>query len=322
MSARLIGFVWNVSGRHQIGVILISVLLFSIGTVPLELQRRIINIATEGGPFGMIALLTIVYGVLVVGEGLTKLLLNIYRNWISESATRWLRLHIFETARCIEDHPRPGFGEGVQLSIIVAEAEPIGSFVGDSLSQSCLQIGILCAVTGYLIYLQPMMALVTMVVFVPQLVFVPIIQGAINYRVVNKTSTMRDVSEGIVAAGGAFDSDGAQQMRVSTIFSISMGIYMLKFVMNFLMNLMSQIGYIGIFALGGYFVVKGKTEIGTVVAFVSGLGKIKDPWDDLVDWYRMLKITEAKYELVRKVTDANVPVASREEAASALELPQ
>ncbi|MGO8279718.1 ABC transporter ATP-binding protein, partial [Rhizobium ruizarguesonis] len=66
---------------------------------------------------------------------------------------------------------------------------------------------------------------------------------------------------------------------------------------NFLMNLMTQVGYVGIFALGCYYVVTGKTEIGTVVAFISGLSNITDPWGELVDWYRDLKVTQVKYAL-------------------------
>ncbi|MGO7423373.1 ABC transporter ATP-binding protein, partial [Rhizobium ruizarguesonis] len=61
---------------------------------------------------------------------------------------------------------------------------------------------------------------------------------------------------------------------------------------------------VGIFALGGYYVVTGKTEIGTVVAFISGLSKITDPWGELVDWYRDLKVTQVKYAMIRDASDA------------------
>ena len=68
--------------------------------------------------------------------------------------------------------------------------------------------------------------------------------------------------------------------------------------MNFLMNMMHHIGLAAILALGGYYVVTGKTEIGTVVAFVSGLAQVNDPWGDLVNWYRDLKVTQTKYDLI------------------------
>nr|WP_157214129.1 MULTISPECIES: multidrug ABC transporter ATPase [Rhizobium] len=56
-----------------------------------------------------------------------------------------------------ETPPSESTLEGVELSIIFAEAEPVGSFVGTSISEPLLQIGILVTVGGYLIYLQPLM---------------------------------------------------------------------------------------------------------------------------------------------------------------------
>lgn len=69
---------------------------------------------------------------------------------------------------------------------------------------------------------------------------------------------------------------------------------------------MMQLGYAGIFALGGYYVITGKTQIGTVVAFVSGLSKINDPWGDLVNWYRDLRVTQVKYALIRDSAQIDV----------------
>ncbi|WP_244445552.1 ABC transporter transmembrane domain-containing protein [Ensifer sp. 1H6] len=296
----MFSFIWQVSGAHQIGIAGLTVILFAVGAVPLEIQRRIVNIATDGGPYRSIALLALLYAAIALIEGATKLVLNIYRNWVSESATRWLRFNLLEIV-ALSSAPTSPQSEGVQLSIIVAEAEPIGSFVGDGMSQPLLQIGILITVIAYLIFLQPAMALVVAIVFLPQLFFVPVMQNAINRRVVQKTSTMREVSIAIVDAGGAFDRNGEQRERLQDVFVFNMGIYKIKFTMNFAINLMTQIGYIGILSLGGYFVVTKATEIGTVIAFLSGLSKIAAPWDDLIDWYRNLRITQVKYDLVRRV---------------------
>lgn len=300
----LFSFIWRISGWHQIAIACLSVLLFLLETVPLELQRRIVNTVSDGGSYRVIITLAIIYAGVGLGEGLVKLFLNLYRNWVSETAISWLRLYIFEVVRQSKAKPSSALGEGVQLSVIVAEAEPIGGFVGESVSQPLLQIGILLAVTGYLLYLQPMMTLIIAVVFLPQIVFVRLLQNAINRRVVKRTAVMRAISEGIVAAGSAIDEDGGQKKRIETIFSINMGIYKIKFTLNFLMNLMVLLGNVGILATGAYFVLSGKTEVGTIVAFISGLAKINDPWGDLIDWYRSLKITQVKYELVRMVTDA------------------
>ena len=43
--------------------------------------------------------------------------------------------------------------------------------------------------------------------------------------------------------------------------------------------------------------VQGRVDIGTVVAFVSGLAKVNDPWGDLVDWFREMTLVLTRYRL-------------------------
>lgn len=304
MPASLWEFILTAGRRHQVAVASLSIVLFLAGTVPLEIQRRIINAIALGQSYDTILLLVAGYLGLVLLEGLTKMALNIYRGWIGEVAVRWLRASVLAASMTLKGRPDEVPLEGVRLSIVLSESEDVGSFVGASISEPLLQAGILVAIGGYMIYLQPPMAFAVAAVFVPQLGFVPWMQSAINRRVANKVAVLRQVSETIVEHIGERETLLEQRDRVETVFSANMSIYRLKFSMNFLMNLLTQLGYAGIFALGGYYVVTGRTEIGTVVAFVSGLSKVTDPWNSLVDWYRDLRVTQVKYALVR---DAQAP---------------
>jgi len=36
-----------------------------------------------------------------------------------------------------------------------------------------------------------------------------------------------------------------------------------------------------------------------VVAFVSGLARVNDPWGDLVDWFREMTLARTRYRLLR-----------------------
>ncbi|MFS8116115.1 ABC transporter transmembrane domain-containing protein [Rhizobium jaguaris] len=304
MPQSLFGFVMLMGRPHQIAIAALSILLFVVETVPLELQRRIVNAATAGTSYHLVLLLVAAYLALVTAQGLTKLGLNLYRCWIGEVAVRWLRRSVLLASTHTNDLLPESIADGVQLSILLAEAEPVGGFVGTSISEPLLQAGILASVCGYLIFLQPLMALVIVIVYFPQIGFVPFIQAAINRRIKTKISAMRNISEGMVEHLASDDAVEAQNGRIQTLFSVNMNIYKLKFTMNFMMNFMTQLGYAGIFILGGYYVVTGKTEIGTVVAFLSGLSKIADPWGALVDWYRDLKMTQVKYALIRDAMES------------------
>ncbi|SDR63569.1 ABC transporter transmembrane region [Rhizobiales bacterium GAS113] len=290
-------FIWWTSGHHQIWLAVMSAIVFGLTTVPLEIQRRVVNDAFRGGQFSTILLLAGIYLAVSLVSGLTKLALNVYRNWVGENVVRDLRTSVDQKIRIDTSQRKAAETEGVEISLIVAESEPVGQFVGSAVAEPMLQGGILLSVLGYMVYLQPIIALVVLAVLSPQFVFVPLMQRAINKRATARIVILRGVSVAIVEHPAAF-CDRKQRQRFDTAFELNMGIYKLKFSMNFLMNFMRQLGICGILALGGWFVINGRTEIGTVVAFISGLAEINDPWGDLVAWFRDMRVVNAKYQLI------------------------
>lgn len=284
----LLGYIRRYSGRHQLGLAALSVVVFALSAVPLELQRRIVNDAIDQGEFRPILWLAIAYIGVALAEGGTKLVLNVYRGWVSENAVRHLR----RVALRAESMQR---AKGVELSMVLSEVEPVGGFVGAALSEPLLQGGILLAVFGYMVYLEPWLAALSFLVFAPQLVFVPLLQAAINRRVERRVLTMREVSDGIVREASP---DGFHERRIDHVFSLHMGMYKLKFSMNFLMNLSHHSGVAAALALGGWYVLEGRIELGTVVAFISGLAKLNDPWGDVVNWFRDMTVNRVKYRLL------------------------
>lgn len=55
------------------------------------------------------------------------------------------------------------------------------------------------------------------------------------------------------------------------------------------------------------FTREGKTEIATVVAFIPGLTKVNDPWNDLVTFFRDMTSARVKYKLIAKALDDQDP---------------
>lgn len=303
MPQTLFRYIWQVSRRHQVGLCLLSITVFLLSAVPLELQRRIVNDAIGKGALDTIIWLAIAYAVVAVAEGAIKLWLNIYRSRVSERAVRDLR----RRAGALNGHAATAEGRaisgGVEISMILTESEHIGGFVGMSVSEPLLQGGVLLSVFGYLVWLHPMMALLSIAVFSPQMAFVPLMQQAMNRRGAERIQTLREVSDGIVGANG--DKSGgdpahaaAQDAQVNHVFRLNMGIFKLKFKMNFLMNLMHHLGVAAVLGVGGWYAAQGRMEVGTVVAFVSGLSKVNDPWRDVVNWYREMSAVGMRYRLV------------------------
>ncbi len=305
----LYGYIWATSGRAQILLVLLSIFIFLVDLAPLELQRRIVNDAISQKAFTLLVGLCGAYAVVALVQGLTKLIWNVYRNSVGEATSQRLRLETFAAAL---RHPEPDSTtkESVGVSIILAEADPVGLFVATSVSEPVLHGGVLISVFAYLLYLQPAMALVALVLFVPQCAFVPLVQKAINRRTETRIQVMRNLSARIVAetAEGVVEREArSYRQRVRDIYALNMQIYRRKYAMNVLINLLYHLGTVGLLFVGGWFVMQGKTEVGTVVAFISGLTKINDPWNDLVVFFRDMTSARVKYRLIARALDDQDP---------------
>src|SRR5215469_14642989 len=126
---------------------------------------------------------------------------------------------------------------GIEISMIIAEAEPIGMFVAGALSEPLLQIGILATVLAYMVHVDLWMTLIAAAIFVPQFAFVPLMQGAINRRTKSSISLLRVLSSSLTGSSQlgphTLKRDHA---RIGRLFVLIMGVYKLKYAMNFLMN--------------------------------------------------------------------------------------
>ncbi len=292
------GYVMRSTGVHQIGLGLLSVAVFLLSAAPLELQRRIVNDVIGKGTFRTLLLLALAYAGVAFAEQSLKLVLNIYRGWVAESTTRRLRNGV-RGLGIASDLASGGHGNtGVEVAMILEEAEPIGGFTGISISEPLLQCGILASVIGYMAYLEVDLALLGLVFFVPQMVFVPLLQRAINRRAEARILTKREIS-GTIVEGAFAEAHGRtlQSEPIERVFTLNMGIYKLKYSMNLLMNLMHHLAVAATLCVGGWLAVQGRIEVGTVVAIVGGLGKLNDPWGDLVNWAREFSVVGVKYRL-------------------------
>ena len=196
----ILGYVFRYSGKHQIGLAVLAVAVFALSTVPLELQRRIINDAIKSGATGTILWLAAAYAGVALAEQGLKLVLNVYRGWVSEAAVRRLR-------KLLEVSPEDQKDvTGTRVAMMVDEALPIGGFVGMSVSEPLLQGGILASVIGYMVFLEPYMALLSLAFLAPQMVFVPLMQRAINRRAADRIRTVREVSSDMIDTGTAVDA--------------------------------------------------------------------------------------------------------------------
>ncbi len=293
MPRSIMGYVLAFTGLHQAGLAALSIAVFALSAVPLELQRRIVNGLTSKTTVQTILWLALAYAGVALTEQMLKLLLNMYRGWVAENTVRRLRSAVCNAAT--GPHAASIEGTGMEIAMIVEEVEPIGGFTGISVSQPLLAGGILVSVTGYMFVLQPWLALLGLAFFLPQTIVVPMLQAAINRRARDRIVVKRDVSGAMAEGHGTMPPSlvGA----IERIFRLNMRIYWFKYTMYLFLNLMHHFSVAVALCVGGWMALEGRIEVGTVVAIVGGLGKLIDPWGDLIDWVREYSVVSVKYRL-------------------------
>jgi ABC-type multidrug transport system fused ATPase/permease subunit len=292
-------YVWNTSALHQLVLVALTGVVALLEVAPLELQRRIVNDLVKHRPYSWVIWLCAAYAGVVLVQGGTKLVLNIYRGWVGERAKRDLRRRVHTVIEAPAATSPAAEAQGITISMIVAEVEPIGGFVGESVSEPLQQAGTMASVLAYLIHIDWWMALAAIALFIPQLIFVPLLQSAVNRRTGRRIQVLRRLGVAMIDR-----TDGAEdERRIQQAFELDMGIFKLKFTMNFLMNLFTHLQRVVGLLVGGWWVYTDRLEIGGVVAFLSGIGQITDPWGDLVNYFRDLNVTQVKYRLLADAVD-------------------
>ena len=285
-AGNVFAFAWRQSRRHQPGLCLLAALVFPLTMVPLELQRRIIDQAIGDDNLDLLVWLGALYLAVVLLQGGLKYLLRLYRGMVSERI-------ILELRRVVRarDTDRD---QGETVSIVASEVERVGGFVGEAFSEPLLQGGILCAILGYMLVVEPTIAVVSLLFFVPQIVLVPIIQRFVNRRARRKIELVRELGEHIVE--DAADRDYAGTAR--QVYAVRMSYYRLKFAGKLINNFMNHLAPLSVLMIGGYLVIAGETTIGTVVAFISGFERMADPSRQLLAYYRLMAETQVQYRLI------------------------
>src|SRR5258708_12914359 len=158
MPTPLYTFIWQEGGRPPVRRCLLTGVVVPLSTVPLELQRRLINDALGARNAGTLLVLCGLYLLGILLQGGLKYALNIYRGRVVEAVIRSLRNTIYRHCRPTGEEDRPDHefvDRGGIVSMIASEAEDLGGFVGESISMPLLQPGTALSVLGYLLWVPP-----------------------------------------------------------------------------------------------------------------------------------------------------------------------
>lgn len=293
----LLAFVWRMTRWHQVWACLIAVSVALLNLAPIELQRRIVNevVETQDVPlllrFGMLYL-----GIILLHQAV-KFGLNSYQVWMTESTNLYTRRHLLGLyVKSIDNAEDENSGRVV--SIVGAEVDKLGGFVGEGLSQSASNVALLLGVLTYMVVVEPSIALFAIGFMIPQIILTPLMQRYLNKLVERHVGYMREMGDEVSEMNE--DTDPVELGILRKIFSNRLRFNMLKFLLKAALNLLNSFGPLAVLLYGGYLVMQGETQVGVIVAFISGFDRISGPVRELVGFYRVYAQANVQHDMIAK----------------------
>ena len=237
-----------------------------------------------------------------------KYIINVYRGLTGERMLRRLR---FELYWRVLRFPQPTFrkmSQGEIIQMINAEVEPLGGFIGDSFSLPAFQGGTLLVTLGFMVAQDIWLAAAAVMFYPVQFYVIPKLQRRVNNLAKQRVRLVRALSDriGETVAGvqevhvhnTARYELAEFSRRLSEVFHTRYQIFLWKFVIKFINNAVNQLGPFFFYSIGGYFVIEGRLEIGTLVAVLAANKDLAAPWKELLNYYQRREDARIKYEQV------------------------
>jgi len=294
---KLYSAIWRASSGRQIILIVLSLAIAALAAVPLEFQREIINQLTKDNveTEKLIYLGTGMMSVILLSLGL-KWLLGYRAGTLGEDMIRLIRQRLLVRASDVGETGET-VKKGTMTTAISAEAEELGKFAGGAFSDPVVQIGTLISVIGYISSTQPGLGMIAFSMIVPQIIIVLISQRKVNTFVAERVRILRNATDKLTVE----DIDAVArdvEAQFDDIYNTRRRMFLWKLSAKFLLSVINGAGTVGVLMLGGYLVLNGKTDVGTVVAATSGLSRIQGPTAFLIAFYRQVSANRIKYELM------------------------
>lgn len=296
----LLSFLWAASGFHQVALCALGLLVALLTIAPIELHRRLVDDVIVQEQVDLLFGLGVAYLVLILTKAGVKYGFQIYQGWVIERAALTLRRQLVAHA---EDQRAAGAQarDGAAVTVIGAETDKLAGFVGEALSLTVLNVGMLAAVGAYMLAEQWLIGLVALSILIPQVVVVPLIQRRVNRLIERRLALLRGLGEEVTELCGEDHGTVKRDLDGTAVrvYCNRIRIYAWKFFSKAFVNLMNNLAPGVLLVFGGFLAIQGETTLGVLVAFLSGLERISDPLRDLVTHYREIAQASVQHKKLR-----------------------
>lgn len=308
-------FSWILHRYWPLQLLLLLVIVASIffRVVPLELQKRIINIAIELKKTDLLFLYCGLYlGAAILFSAL-KFVINMLQAYIGQKILLEMRDELYQHILRL---PLQFFRQtqpGTVLTSLMGELGAVGGFLGSALAIPITSILTLLTFAGYMIFLNPKLALICLAIYPVEMILIPALQKRFNRLNATRVDESRSMSNVVSEAiSGVHEIQGNASYRLEMdkfghfadrLFFLAKRMFLYKFGIKFYNNFFQNMGPFLLFLVGGYLTIQGQLTLGALVAFLSAFEKIYDPVTELISYYEDLQDAGVRYQCVMERFD-------------------
>lgn len=287
--------IWIATGRTQILLVVLALMVAGLAAVPLEYQKNIVNGLSKGiSKHELVMLCAAYFGILLLSNVL-RIAMRYRSSLLGESVVQRIRNVLYQ--EWLDERTDDAVARGKAITKIADEAQQVGRFAGEAIASPLVQIGTLISIIAYMAVSQPLLGLLIFLVILPQAAIVLALQKFINRRVAQRVQILRRAT-GEISAGKISEAQQSIVDDFDEIYTRQAEVFRLKLSMKFALNVIAGAGTVGILLLGGWLFLEGKTDIGTVVASLTAFKRVNDPWREMIEFYRMLSTVRIRFELL------------------------
>ncbi len=326
----LFSWIFGPNTRLQILLlVLIAVTVFA-RVLPLEMQKRIVNEAIRLRNIDLLIHYCTIYLVAVVSASLLKYIINSIQVVISQRTLARMRKGLFAHIIALPLNFFRNTQPGMVVSSIISELALPSNFVGMALAVPVINLLTLVAFAGYLFWLNPWLAALSLSIYPAVIFLVPLLQRRVNIankKRVDLTRTLSDKVAESISGIHEIHGNGAYRIENRKVAAIVGRLYRIRLRWDLLRaglkttnNFFTSLGPFLVFILGGYFTIQGQLELGALVAFLSAQEKLYVPWKELIEFYQAYQDGSVTYTKTMSYFDAEPDYALVPENRAPLEL--
>ncbi|MEO1490684.1 MAG: ABC transporter transmembrane domain-containing protein [Pseudomonadota bacterium] len=320
MDSKFFSFVWRHSKRDQLIILCLTIISFPLVYISLELPKIIINDAISGTDFPKdiqgfevdqipyLMALSILFLMMVVAINALKWLMNVRVGMTGERMLRRLRYLLFERVMLFRMTRFRQTKSGEIIQSILGEIEPLGGFIGEVIATPAFQGGLLIVYTTFIFMQDAVLGAAAIALLPIQAYIIPKLQAKIvrlNKERARNTRKLADtIGESVNVISEVHTNDTARwhmaqvagRLYENTI--IRLQLFERKFTIKALNNFINQLTPFFFYSVGGYLVIKGQLDLGSLIAVLVAYKEVAAPWKAVLNYMQRWTDFNSRYVFV------------------------